>query len=169
MEDKFPKLIGYFSELWSKLYHAAQNNNAAFNVPDLNLTLKNPFEDKDNLSLGLRNVLVAFERQYLSRSLSRLFDPVNLMFVAGESPKTEELDQVFRAINSEVAIAQVDKVLYATVVKNVAKTVKLMCAKCETLVDCHASQVVGYPTNEQRRNVEVVNCLFSFVTGVENR
>ena len=32
------------------------------------------------------------------------------MFVAGESPKTDELDQVFRAINSEVAIAQVDKV-----------------------------------------------------------
>lgn len=52
-------------------------------------------------------------------------------------------------------------------VKNVAKTVKLMCAKCESLVDCQASQVVGYPTNEQRRNVEVVNCLFSFVTGVE--
>ena len=52
--------------------------------------------------------------------------------------------------------------------KNVAKTVKLMCAKCESLVDCQASQVVGYPTNEQRRNVEVVNCLFSFVMGVEN-
>lgn len=42
-----------------------------------------------------------------------------------------------------------------------------MCAKCESLVDSQASQVVGYPTNEQRRNVEVVNCLFSFVTGVE--
>ena len=30
------------------------------------------------------------------------------------------------------------------------KTVKLMCNKCESLVDCQASQVVGYPTNEQR-------------------
>ena len=67
MEDKFPKLIGYFSELWSKLYHAAQNNNAAFNVPDLNLTLKNPFECRDKLSDELRQVIVPYERQYLSR------------------------------------------------------------------------------------------------------
>ena len=67
MEDKFPKLIGYFSELWSKLYHAAQNNNAAFNVPDLNLTLKNPFECRDKLSDELRQVIIPYERQYLSR------------------------------------------------------------------------------------------------------
>ena len=93
-----------------RLCRASVNNSAAYTFPDSNLSLNNPFEDKDNLSSSLRNVLVTFERQYLSRSLSRLFDPVNLMFVAGESPKTEELDQVFRAINSEIAIAQVDKV-----------------------------------------------------------
>ena len=90
------------------------------------------------------------------------------MFVAGEAPQKEELDKVFKAINSEVAYAQVDKVLHDTVIKNVAKTVKLMCAKCEHLIDCSASQVVGYPTNEQRRNVEVVNCLFSFYVGIES-
>ena len=90
------------------------------------------------------------------------------MFVAGEGPKTEELDQIFRAINSEIAIAQVDSVLSDTVIKNVAKTVKLMCVKCENLLDGQASQVVGYPTNEQRRNVEVVNCLYSFYLGVEH-
>ena len=90
------------------------------------------------------------------------------MFVAGEAPQKEELDKVFKAINNEVAYAQVDKVLHDTVIKNVAKTVKLMCAKCEHLIDCSASQVVGYPTNEQRRNVEVVNCLFSFYVGIES-
>ena len=65
------------------------------------------------------------------------------MFVAGEAPQKEELDKVFKAINNEVAYAQVDKVLHDTVIKNVAKTVKLMCAKCEHLIDCSASQVVG--------------------------
>ncbi len=33
-------------------------------------------------------------RAYLSRSLSRLFDPVNLMFSAGEVPTEVELHQV---------------------------------------------------------------------------
>ena len=67
-----------------RLCQASVNNSAAYTFPDSNLSLNNPFEDKDNLSPSLRNVLVTFERQYLSRSLSRLFDPVNLMFVAGE-------------------------------------------------------------------------------------
>ena len=89
------------------------------------------------------------------------------MFVSGEAPKIEELDQVFRIINSEVAISQVDKILCATVVKNVAKTVQLMCNKCEQMLDGQASQVVGYPTNEQRRNVEIVNYLYAFAQGVE--
>ena len=169
LEGGFPKLIRLFNEnLWSKLYHAAQNNNAAFNVPDLNLTLQNPFECKDDISDDLRDVIIAYERQYLSRSLSRLFDPVNLMFAAGDSPKQDELEEVFKAIKSEISNAQVDKVLHATVIKNITKTVKLMCAKCEQLVDGQASQVVGYPTNEQRKNVEVVNCLFSFYVGIEN-
>ena len=60
--------------LFFRLCQASGNNNAAFTFPDSNLNLSNPFEDKDNLSPGLRNVLTAFERQYLSRSLSRLED-----------------------------------------------------------------------------------------------
>jgi hypothetical protein len=167
LEGEFPKLIRLFNDLWSRLCQASINSSAAGNIADLNVVLKNPFDDRSEISDNLRQVLVAFERQYLSRSLSRLFDPVNLMFVAGEAPKIDELDQVFKAINSEIAIAQVDKGLSNTVIKNVAKTVRLMCAKSEQLLDGHASQVVGYPTTEQRRNVEIVNCLFAFYAGVE--
>ena len=70
-------------------------------------------------------------------------------------------------VHSEIAIAQVDKLLQEAVLKNVYKTVKLMCAKCEQLLDNGASQVVNYPTNEQRKNVQVVNCLFTFYVGIE--
>ena len=88
-------------------------------------------------------------RVYLSRSLSRLFDPVNLMFasskinkrslantgvdstmshVAGQPPTTEELDAVIRVIGSELSIAckvnDSSNRLWTAVAKNVAKTVR---------------------------------------------
>ena len=162
-EGEFPKLIRLINDLRSRLVQASQSNMAAFTseTPEL----QHPFND--DLNDDLRQVLINFERQYLSRSLSRLFDPVNLMYVQGEAPNIEELDQIFRIINSEIAIAQVDKLLTNAVQKNVTKTVKLMCAKCEQLLDGSASQVIGYPTNEQRKNVQVVNCLFAFYVGIE--
>ena len=162
-EGEFPKLIRLINDLRSRLVQASQSNLAAFTseTPEL----QHPFND--DLNDDLRQVLINFERQYLSRSLSRLFDPVNLMYVQGEAPNIEELDQIFRIINSEIAIAQVDKLLTNAVQKNVTKTVKLMCAKCEQLLDGSASQVIGYPTNEQRKNVQVVNCLFAFYVGIE--
>ena len=162
-EGEFPKLIRLINDLRSRLVQASQSNMAAFasETPEL----QHPFND--DLNDDLRQVLINFERQYLSRSLSRLFDPVNLMYVQGEAPNIEELDQIFRIINSEIAIAQVDKLLTNAVQKNVTKTVKLMCAKCEQLLDGSASQVIGYPTNEQRKNVQVVNCLFAFYVGIE--
>eukprot|EP00093_Oithona_nana_P003058 03058.XXX_121803_124157_1 [CDS] Oithona nana genome sequencing. len=164
-EGEFPKLIRLVNDLRSRLVQASQSNMAAFNHTSEIPELQNPFND--DLNDDLRQVLINFERQYLSRSLSRLFDPVNLMYVQGEAPNIEELDQIFRIINSEIAIAQVDKLLYNAVQKNVIKTVKLMCAKCEQLLDGSASQVIGYPTNEQRKNVQVVNCLFAFYVGIE--
>ena len=63
-----------------------------------------------------------------------------------------------------------DAELSTTVAKNVAKTVRLVCVKFEqTLVtDGEASQVVGRPTEGQRKNVAVVNCLSKFKSGIED-
>ena len=97
---------------------------------------------------SFRETLADFERAYLSRSLSRLFDPVNLMFATNniksggsvgptgsscQALTREELEGVFRAVSSELTIAaKVDQSgLRLSVAKNVAKTVKLMCNKCE--------------------------------------
>ena len=95
-EGEFPKLIRSVNDLWSRLGQNSQSNIAAFSHSEIT-DLPNPFNE--NFNEELRQVFVNFERQYLSRSLSRLFDPVNLMYVAGEAPKVEELDQVFRIIN----------------------------------------------------------------------
>ena len=59
-------------------------------------------------------------------------------------PTPEDLEGVFRAVSSELTIAaKVDASLCASVAKNVGKTVKLMCNKCEQalVLDDEASQV----------------------------
>ncbi len=50
-----------------------------------------------------------------------------------------------------------------------AKTVRLMCVKCEQLLvtDGDASQVVGYPTDAQKQNVAIINCLSQFREGID--
>ena len=104
----------------------------------------------------------------MSRSLSRLFDPVNLMFSAGEVPTEAELHQVFKGVSSEVGVAAaVDARLAAAVCRNVAKTVRLTCVKGEQMLvtDGEASQVVGYPTEGQVRNANMGyrrTCAFIF-------
>ena len=75
-----------------------------------------------------------------------------------------------KGVASELGVSAVDAELSATVAKNVAKTVRLVCVKFEqTLVtDGEASQVVGRPTEGQRKNVAVVNCLGKFKNGIED-
>ncbi len=70
---------------------------------------------------------------------------------------------------SELNIASVDSQLSLAVSRNVAKTVKLMCVKCEQILvmDGEASQVVGYPTEGQKKNVAIVNVLSKFRSGIE--
>ena len=50
---------------------------------------------------ALRDSLTTFETAYLSRSLSRLFDPINLAFSAASlnSPTQEEIEGIARTIS----------------------------------------------------------------------
>ncbi|XP_020610268.1 conserved oligomeric Golgi complex subunit 5-like [Orbicella faveolata] len=85
---------------------------------------------------ALKDSLAPFENAYLSRSLSRLFDPINLVFPSGarNPPSKEELSSIAKTIGSELSVASVDVGLTITVARNVAKTIQLYTAKCEQLV-----------------------------------
>ena len=55
--------------------------------------------------IALRRSLATFQNAYLSRSLSRLFDPVNLMFSSGANeglPSTDECDNLIKIIQRSV-------------------------------------------------------------------
>ena len=49
-------------------------------------------------SLASRNILSPFENAYLSRSVSRLLDPVHTMFSGDSAPSQEEIDSLIRTI-----------------------------------------------------------------------
>lgn len=53
-----------------------------------------------SLEKALKNSLQPYEAAYLSRSLSRLFDPINLVFPQGghSPPSTDEMDSIIKTI-----------------------------------------------------------------------
>lgn len=167
LEGEYPKLVRLYCELWGRLRATAQQYNTVTLQPDEAIVIEDPFTPL-TMSENLRGSLSQFEHAYLARSLSRLFDPVNLMFSGGSVPSQEEVGQVFTTFASELGIAKVEPRLAAAVNKNIVKTIQLFCVKCEQSVkaDADASQVIGYPTEAQKRNVKVVNILAEFSTGL---
>ena len=135
-------------------------------IMDESLTIEDPFLN-EQLCPDLRNSLEQFAHAYLARSLSRLFDPVNLMFSGGCVPSQEEVVAIFKTLSSELTLGAVEDKLFVSVLNNVAKTIKLFCVKCEEAAkaDSDASQVVGYPTEAQKQNVKLVNILADFQVG----
>lgn len=53
---------------------------------------------------ALKDSLLPYEAAYLSKSLSRLFDPINLVFPLGglNPPSSDELDSIMRTISRSV-------------------------------------------------------------------
>uniref|UniRef100_A0A8C4R8S3 Conserved oligomeric Golgi complex subunit 5 n=1 Tax=Eptatretus burgeri TaxID=7764 RepID=A0A8C4R8S3_EPTBU len=163
-EGEFPKLLRLYGDLWRRLHltASAPARTGLASDPDY------PFSDSDewnvfgNVEQGksLKAGLKPYETVYLNESLSRLFDPVNLALPSGAAspPTTDEIDGIAHAISSELSVALVDPVLALAVAKNVAKTLQYYATKAEQLLSTEpdASQVIGPPTECQRRNVTVV-------------
>uniref|UniRef100_A0A3P8UXB7 Conserved oligomeric Golgi complex subunit 5 n=1 Tax=Cynoglossus semilaevis TaxID=244447 RepID=A0A3P8UXB7_CYNSE len=176
-EGEYPKLLRLYNDLWRRLQQystSLQSSLISSGVADLSLDIMSTETDNPDLFTNvkqdynpekvLKSSLQPYEAAYLSKSLSRLFDPVNLVFPMGgrNPPSNDELDSIIKTISSELNVASVDPDLFLAVAKNAAKTVKLFCVKSEQLLCTQgdASQVISPLTEGQRRNVAVVNSLF---------
>ncbi|XP_072761545.1 conserved oligomeric Golgi complex subunit 5 [Anoplolepis gracilipes] len=108
-----------------------------------------------------RNVLLPFENAYLSRSVSRLLDPVHNMFSGEGLPTHDEIDSLIRTITNELSVSLVDDGLSTVVSRNVGKAIRLFCLKCEQSVVTggEASQVIDSPTTGQQTNITLANLL----------
>ncbi|XP_064606457.1 conserved oligomeric Golgi complex subunit 5-like [Liolophura sinensis] len=181
-EGEFPKLLRLYNDLWKRLQQFSANMNitssASAPVPevphegvetDLFCTDGN-LKAEYNPEEALRKSLHAFETAYLSRSLSRLFDPINLVFSSGSQnpPTSEEVDSIVKVVGSELNVAAVDGNLSVLVAKNVGKTIQLFCVKSEQLIstDGEASQVIGPTSPGQQLNAAVVNTLYQLHTAI---
>jgi len=166
-EGEYPKLLRLYLDTWSKLRLNAIQINTTGLIMDDSLVIKDPFSHEE-ICTDLRDSLEQFEHAYLSRSLSRLFDPVNLMFSGGVVPSQDEVSAIFTTLSNELNVGSVEQRLFAAVLKNISKTIQLFCVKCEQAAkaDADASQVVGYPTDAQKQNVQLVNILADFQAGL---
>ncbi|XP_060548669.1 conserved oligomeric Golgi complex subunit 5 [Pantherophis guttatus] len=176
-EGEYPKLLRLYNDFWKRLqqYSESIQRNVIANgsaeplsellqidddTQDLFMQKKHDYDPEK----ALKNSLQPYEAAYLSKSLSRLFDPINLVFPSGgrNPPSADELDSIIKIIASELNVAAVDVNLSFAVSKNVAKTIQLFGVKSEQLLSTQgeASQVIGPLTEGQRRNVAVVNSLY---------
>ncbi|XP_033647188.1 conserved oligomeric Golgi complex subunit 5-like [Asterias rubens] len=170
-EGEYPKLLRLFNELWKRLQQfsltaPSASGDASFLASAKAHTFSEVESEGYSSEKALKESLSTFENAYLTRSLSRLFDPINLVFPSGASspPSDDEVESIVKSISSELNVASVDVGLSLLVARNVAKTVKLYSAKCEQLLstDGDATQVIASPTSGQMRNVALVNSLFHF-------
>ncbi|XP_040858403.1 conserved oligomeric Golgi complex subunit 5 isoform X5 [Ochotona curzoniae] len=176
-EGEYPKLLRLYNDLWKRLqqYHQnIQGNFSAGGAADLYVDVQHMEDDTQDIFIpkrpdydpekALKDSLQPYEAAYLSKSLSRLFDPINLVFPPGgrNPPSSDEIDGIIKTIASELNIAAVDANLTLAVSKNVAKTIQLYGVKSEQLLCTQgdASQVIGPLTEGQKRNVAVVNSLY---------
>uniref|UniRef100_UPI00398F54D0 conserved oligomeric Golgi complex subunit 5 isoform X2 n=1 Tax=Pristiophorus japonicus TaxID=55135 RepID=UPI00398F54D0 len=182
-EGEYPKLLRLYNDLWKRLQQynqSIQSNITTGGNSDLPPELSPAEEDAQDLFMlkkqdydpekALKDSLQFYESAYLSKSLSRLFDPINLVFPPGgrNPPSNDELDSIIKTVASEFNVASVDPNLSLAVARNVAKTVHLFGVKSEQLLSTQgdASQVIGPLTEGQRRNVAVVNSLYKLYQSV---
>uniref|UniRef100_A0A671K813 Conserved oligomeric Golgi complex subunit 5 n=1 Tax=Sinocyclocheilus anshuiensis TaxID=1608454 RepID=A0A671K813_9TELE len=182
LEGEYPKLLRLYNELWKRLQQYSASIQGALVSSGAGLDVEMPVSEHDTEDLftrtkpdydpekDLKNSLQPYEAAYLSKSLSRLFDPINLVFPQGgrNPPSNDELDSIIKTIASELNVASVDSDLTIAVAKNAAKTVQLFCVKSEQLLCTQgdASQVIGPLTEGQRRNIAVVNSLFHTIVTI---
>lgn len=132
------------------------------------------------------------ETAYLTRSLARLFDPINLAFTHGNrAPNRVDLMQLLKIVNSELELVRFDVVapgrsssgmggalasfippghLLASVLKNISKALSLYTNKLETLIvhdaAAHAVVVDGIRSTGQSLNFDLFSGLLVFTNGI---
>ncbi|XP_043272815.1 conserved oligomeric Golgi complex subunit 5 [Venturia canescens] len=132
---------------------------------DVRKRLKEKSHAAGTYTLG-RNILQPFENAYLSRSVSRLLDPVHTMFSGDSAPGQDEIDSLIRTVTSELSVSLVDEGLSTVVARNVGKAIRLFCLKCEQglVTGGEASQVIDSPTPGQQSNVVMADLLHYLAT-----
>ncbi|CAF1581894.1 unnamed protein product [Adineta steineri] len=169
LEGEYPKLLKLQNDLINRLNQL----QPGFSDIEMDTIIDEKSNDSDQLdekqktSVQLNECFDIFEQSYLSISLSRLSDPINLMFSSSTMkllPTQQELENLIKVIVNELSVTTVSEALVNKVARNIAKAIQLFAAKCEQSIctDSEGSQVVSAPTPAQLRNISAINILYNF-------
>ncbi|ELR14443.1 golgi family protein, putative [Acanthamoeba castellanii str. Neff] len=155
---EYPKLLRLFNDLLKRLR--------------THMEVKDP-KDESRLAFEqqLIGALAKFEHQYLSRSLTHLFEPINHIFAPGRAaPVPDDVVVLSKAIVSELETSKLDERLNASISRGVAKSLKYFAVKSENMLatEAEAYQVVEAVNASQKRNAMIFNALFQLHTAVTN-
>ncbi|XP_075265879.1 conserved oligomeric Golgi complex subunit 5-like [Convolutriloba macropyga] len=161
IESEYPKFLKSFLNLRDKTASYCELNSDSMGISDYSRGSANTIQN------GWKKCLDDFLSAYLSRSLSRLFDPVNLAFSKKDVklPNSDETNAILGGITSELNVVQFDTDLTAAVCKNVAKMLNLFAIKAEEIVpasspDCW--QLLTSMNDTQQFMVSVANSVYAF-------
>eukprot|EP00038_Savillea_parva_P031824 m.90780 g.90780 ORF g.90780 m.90780 type:complete len:789 (+) comp9879_c0_seq1:321-2687(+) len=161
-QNEYPKLLRLFTELCSRI---SQQGG-----PDQNVT---PQEQQHQDIVACYEAIAPFERAYLSHSLNRMFDPVQLVFTAGSRtpPSVDEVVNICKTMTKELQVISSDARLSVPMARNVARTAKLYFVKTETMIDAVALTTMGEATDSattanQLRNISLANRLDQLCKGL---
>ncbi|UJR27001.1 hypothetical protein I4U23_008307 [Adineta vaga] len=170
LEGEYPKLLKLQNEVINRLNQLQPGFNE-IEMDNINEESNNSEEinEKQKTNLQLNECFDIFEQSYLSISLSRLSDLINLMFSTSTMkllPTQQEIENLIKVIVNELSVTTVSEALVNKVARNIAKSIQLFAAKCEQSIctDSEGSQVVSAPTPAQIRNISAINILYNFCT-----
>ncbi|CAF3433686.1 unnamed protein product [Rotaria sp. Silwood1] len=168
LEGEYPKLLKLQNDLINRLNQLQPGfSDIEMHIIDEELHDSEQTNGKQKTNIQLNECFDIFEKSYLSISLSRLSDPINLMFSSSTTkllPTQQELENLIKVIINELSVSTVSEVLVNKVARNIAKAIQLFAAKCEQSIctDSEGSQVVSAPTPAQLRNISAINILYNF-------
>ncbi|CAK9295268.1 unnamed protein product [Gordionus sp. m RMFG-2023] len=115
----------------------------------------------------------AFSKGYLSKCLSRLFDPINVLFSSATHcfPNVSDVENLIKVMTNELTIVRFDQNLSLNVAKNINKALRLVLVKCEQMIDnsSAAYKVTTQPNNIQKNNANIGVLLYHLRYFAETR
>ncbi|CAF0895279.1 unnamed protein product [Rotaria sordida] len=168
LEGEYPKLLKLQNDLINRLNQLQPGfSDIEMDIIDEELHDSEQPDEKQKTNIQLNECFDIFEKSYLSISLSRLSDPINLMFSSSTAkllPTQQELENLIKVMINELSVSTVSEALVNKVARNIAKAIQLFAAKCEQSIctDSEGSQVVSAPTPAQLRNIAAINILYNF-------
>eukprot|EP00049_Salpingoeca_infusionum_P014224 m.265094 g.265094 ORF g.265094 m.265094 type:complete len:785 (-) comp15626_c2_seq2:147-2501(-) len=146
-EVNYPRLAQSAQEMWRRLPSPPGDYSAEL------------LQDDERL---LMNALVPCQQIYLTSSLARLFDPVNLMFEQSSTkiPTEHEISSFARAVLDEVAVGRGVESFQTSLLQNAQKALSWFSTQIETLCvnDLGSLKIAGGASNlPVARAVKLVN------------